>query len=250
MQSGPLGLRGRRAIVLAFVFVALLTSCQSNQRHQPHLHASPYPGSQLWAVVPFYNESGVSIVDTARLADLFTEELQQVHGIDTVPVNRVIQAMRQLNMPAIATGGEAMALIDALNVDGLLVGTVTAYDPYNPPTFGLAVQLFRPQLVEESQVDPHHLSRQPHGELQLGAMQEVRPTAQAAGIFDARSENTRVWIDQYAIGRTPKDSAYGAEMYLVRMELYTKFVSYRLIGELLHAEHSRMQAIAQEIPER
>jgi hypothetical protein len=250
MQSGPLGLRGCRAIVLATLLIAMLTSCQSSKRYEPHLHASPYPGQQLWAVVPFSNESGVSIVDTARLADLFTEELQQVHGIDTMPVNRVILAMRQLNMPVVTTGGDAMSLIEALNVDGLIVGTVTAYDPYNPPTFGLAVQLFRPQLVERSQLDPRGFSRQARGEIELGAMQDVHPAAQAAGIFDARNENTRVWIDQYAMGRTPKDSAYGAEIYLVRMELYTKFVSYRLIGDLLHAEQSRMQAIAQETQRR
>jgi hypothetical protein len=143
-----------------------------------------------------------------------------------------------------------MALIETLNVDGLVVGTVTAYDPYNPPTFGLAVQLFKPQLIERAQLDPRNLTRQSSGEVELGAMHDVSPAAQAAGIFDARNELTRMWIDEYAIGRTPKDSAYGAEIFLVRMELYTKFVSYRLIGQLLASEQARMQAIAQQSDSR
>ncbi|MGH9817836.1 MAG: hypothetical protein ACRD6I_17325 [Candidatus Acidiferrales bacterium] len=227
-----------------------LTGCQSRQRMEPHLHASPYPGTQLWAVAPFLNESGVSIVDTARIADLFTEEVQQVDGIDAVPVNRVILAMRQLNIAAVLSSSDATALIEALNVDGLVVGTVTAYDPYNPPTFGLAVQLFKPNLVPQAQLDPRDLTRQATGDVELGALNDVSPTAQAAGIFDARSERTRMWIDEYAIGRTPKDSAYGAEIFLVRKELYTKFVSYRRIGQLLSAQHARVQALAQETRSR
>jgi len=237
-------------LVLFAILGAAMTGCQSGARMEPRLHASPYPGTQLWAVAPFLNESGVSIIDTARLADVFTEEVQQVHGIDAVPVNRVIYAMRQLNMSAVLTGSDAQALIEALNVDGLVVGTVTAYDPYNPPTFGLAVQLFKPQLIEHTQMNPRDLTRQASGEMELGAMQDASPTAQAAGIFDARNELTRMWIDEYAIGRTPKDSAYGAEIFLVRMELYTKFVSYRLIGQLLSAEYARVQAIAQETRSR
>ncbi len=249
MQSGPLGLRECGA-VFVLAFVLLLAGCDTGARQQPRMHASPYPGQQLWAVVPFLNESGVSVLDTARMADLFTEELQQVEGIDTVPVNRVIQAMRQLNIAAVLTSGDAMAVMEALQVDGLVVGTVTAYDPYNPPTLGLAVQLFRPALMKHAQLDPRDLTRQASGDFELGAMNDVRPAAQAAGIFNARSERTRMWIDEYAIGRTPKDSAYGAEVFLVRMELYTKFVSYRLIGDLLGTERSRMQAIAQETRER
>lgn len=249
MQPGPFGLRRCGALVIVGLLLAF-SGCQSAQRNEPHVHASPYAGIQLWAVAPFMNESGVSIVDTARLADLYTEELQQVHGIDTVPVNRVIYAMRQLNMPAITSGADAVALVELLGVDGLIVGTVTAYDPYNPPTFGLAVQLFKPQLIEKTHLDPRNLTRQASGEVELGAMQDVRPVAQAAGIFSAQDERTRMWIDEYAVGRTPIDSAFGAEVYLVRMELYTKFVSYRLIGDLLASERFRMQAIAQESDSR
>ena len=249
MQSGSLSVRHLAALVCLALMLAL-AGCQSGARFQPQTHASPYPGAQLWAVVPFLNESGVSVIDSARQADLFTEELQQVEGIDTVPVNRVIHAMRQLNLAAVLTGDDAIALIEALQVDGLVVGTITAWDPYNPPTFGLAVQLFRPALLTKSEVDPRDLTRQSSGEIELGAMNDVHPVAQAAGIFDARNERTRIWIDEYAVGRTPIDSPYGAEIYLVRMELYTKFVSYRLIGDLLHAEWSRMQAIAQETQDR
>jgi len=246
MQPGPVGVRRFGARGFAAVLLMLFVGCETNKRYEPYVHRAPYVGSQLWAVAPFMNESGVSIIDPARVADLYTEELQQVEGIDTVPVNRVLAAMRQLNMPSVSSGADAVALIDALGVDGLIVGTVTAYDPYNPPTLGMAVQLFKPALMQTSQIDPRSLTRQASGEVELGAMSEVDAAAQAAGLFDSRNERTRMWIDEYALGRTPMDSAFGAEVYLVRMELYTKFVSYRLIGQLLASERARMQAIAQE----
>ena len=63
--------------------------------------------------------------------------------------------------------------------------------------------------------------------------------AQAAGVFDARNHQTLAWIEAYASGRTEPGEPFGTEVYLMDMELYTQFVSYRLIHDLLGFEQPR-----------
>jgi hypothetical protein len=220
----------------------MLCSCQP-QFKTPTILQAPYETAQLWAVVPFANESGVSAVDTNRVADLFTEQAQQVRGINTVPVNRVLLAMQRMESSAIRSPGDARSLMNVLDVDGLIVGTVTAYDPYRPPKLGLAVELHvRDAESYRYRVDPMELMRSGQGEPAPGELGPVNPVAQAAGVFDAHHHDTLMQLQRYAAGRDEPQSAYGADIYLVRMELYTQFVCHRLIGDLLASEQSRISA--------
>ncbi len=216
----------------------------------PAALSGPYEGSRIWAVVPFANESGVSTVDTNRIGDLFARELEQVVGLNAIPVNRVIFAMRRLELTAVATPYEAMLLLEALDVDAIVVGTVTAYDPYPPPTLGAAVQLYlRPRLDRSSLLDPRALTRAGSGhEVSPGQVGGPRPVAQAAGIFDAANHRTLQWLQEYAAGRSEPEGAFGDEIYLVSMELYTQFVSYRLIHDLLESERFRVTPVADASP--
>jgi hypothetical protein len=204
---------------------------------------APYERTQLWAVVPPINESGSSAVRTDRIADAFTEQTEEVQGINTVAVNRVIMAMRRLGLTSVTTPNDAHAMMNLLGVDGLIVGTVTAYDAYPPMKLGMAVQLFTREQPQTPQIDPVKLTRAPT-ELPPpgapGAMNPLRPGAQAAGIFDASNHQTLMWLNEFASGRSQPKSAYGNDVYLVSMDLYTQFVAYRLMLNLLSAERARL----------
>jgi hypothetical protein len=50
--------------------------------------------------------------------------------------------MRALEFPAVRTPIEAQQLARAMGVDGIVAGTITAYDPYDPPVFGLSLALY------------------------------------------------------------------------------------------------------------
>ncbi len=233
----------------ALLAAALLAAGGCGPRLQrPALLVDLVQPGRVWAVAPFANESGVSAVDTERVADLFTQQLQQVLGVDTVPVNRVILAMRDLRMPAITSAVEARRLLLALEVDVIVVGTVTAYDPYPPPTLGAAVQAFtRHGGVTIASVDSiSEFVRARTGDDEVAMVQRGAPlaSAQAAGIFDASSHQTLSWLESFAKGRTEPGSAYGPDIYLVSMELYTQFVSYRLIHDLLAWEQVRQKPLA------
>lgn len=211
----------------------------------------PYARSQLWAVAPPINESGVSIVQTDRVADLLTEEVQRVPGINAIPVNRVIAAMNQLNITAVHSVGDARALMGLLGLDGILVGTVTAYDPYRPPKLGMALELhvFTPHR-RRYWGDPNDLVRSPTGEPSANANITPNPVAQVAGIFDAEHTETQQLLESYANHHPIPENAYGDDIYLVRMDLYTQFVCHQLINELLRTEQARIGAMTSAEPSR
>ena len=76
-----------------------------------------------------------------------------------------------------------------------------------------------------------------------------KPTAQASGVFDAKNHHTLAQLAEYASGRTLPDSAFGADAYLMTMELYTQFVCYRLIHDLLEDQRIRQMPVAIPGPE-
>lgn len=242
--------RAEAFFALSLLLTAAICGC-GPKLVQPVELRSPYPQRQVWAVVPFSNESGISIVDPYRMADLCAAQAQQVYGIDTLPVNRVIAAMQQCDLPAVTSAADAMMLMNVLNIDGLIVGTVTAYDPYPPPTLGIAAELHvRSARDRWSGLDPQTIVRDPRGEAAAGELGPQNPIAQAAGVFDARNNQTLLWLNDFATGRTIPDSAYGKDIYLVNMELYTQFVCYRVLHDLLAIEQARLHPAATKTTKR
>ena len=211
----------------------------------PATLSSPIEHTRLWAVVPFANESGVSTVNSFRVADAFTQQLEQVRGIQMVAVNRVVNAMRVAQIEAVKSPADALRLMETLNVDGLVVGTITAYDPYPPPTLGMAVQVFgRWTRSDGARLDPQALVRAPSDTTtSMGDLGAPLAIAQASGVFDSRNNATLALLRKFAEGRTVPDSPFGTEVYLMDIELYTQFVSYWLIHDLLAFERSGLSPV-------
>ena len=78
-----------------------------------------------------------------------------------------------------------------------------------------------------------------------GSGQVAQAMAQAAGIWDASNHRTLAALQGYAKGRTRLNSAYGPDLHLVDMDLYTQFVAHQLVSNLLRDEHSRLVATPQ-----
>ncbi len=231
--------------LLVIVLLTMLTGC-GQRLTDPVILEAPYLRDQLWGVVPPVNESGATVVDTAAVADALAQEAQEVRGIDTIPVNRVIRTMRQLGLDAVTSHGDALTLMNVLKLDGLAVASVTAYDPYRPLRLGMAVQLYSRPQDEAYGLDPRDLTRSTGAKAALGELGPPRPVAQAAGVFDASNHQTLKWLRDYAKGRNEPASAYGEDVYLVSMELYTHFVCYRLLHDLLEQERVRLTPVAKK----
>ena len=225
------------------VLAAPLAGCQ--RLVEPATLTSPHLREQLWAVMPPANESGVSIVETDRIADMFAREMQQVMGINVIPVNRVLKTMRDLKMDRVETAGDARVLLNALQADGLIIGSVTAWDPYPPMTLGLAIELYAGERINRMHaLDTIALTRSATAHAAPGMFSSGEPVTQVAGMFDASNHNTIARLERYATGRNVPDSAYGKDIYLVSMDLYTRFVSFCLLEELLQREQRRLELAA------
>jgi hypothetical protein len=223
------------------VAAAVLCGCSGQEKLKPPTPlGSPYDRPQLWAIAPFANESGVSIVMSDRVADQFAEQVENIDGVSAVPVNRVLTAMQRLKMRSIQSPADVTSLMNVLGVDGLIIGTVTAYDPYPPPKFGAAVQLWRREAQLTAMLDPVELSRAGADRASMGTLPSQEPAAQTSGIFDAANHQTLVWLDEFATGRAEPNSPYGKRIYQVNMELYTQFAAYRLLRDLLEIERARL----------
>lgn len=224
----------------ALLLLAPIASCSSKPKLvEPAVLLAPYEGTQIWAVAPFTNESGVSIADGALLADAFIAQAEQVNGLETLPLNRTLAAMRTLGLRSIQTPAEARTVLNTLGADGLVVGTITAWDPYPPLKLGAAVALFTRDGVRQIG-SPRDITLNPRGDELIESSDDSVTTA--SGVFDASNHRTLAWVRDFATGRNALDSAYGPDIYIASMSSYTEFVSYALIHDLLVREGAKVAA--------
>jgi hypothetical protein len=225
-----------RSIALLALGSLLLAGCAEAKKPYGVEGQLSVPGHrrQSWAVAPAINLSGQGHVDPLLQADLVYQELQQVHGLTVVPVNRVAEVYASMRIERVETAQEAALVCDFLGVDGLIVPTITVYDPYDPPKLGASLQLFTrpPSQGGTEGVDPRELSRAaaPQPGPQMPGTSGVK---QAVGIFDATNGSVRAALYRYASGRNDPESPMGSREYLVSMDRYCGFVYHELICDLL-----------------
>ncbi|MSR41421.1 MAG: hypothetical protein EXS10_05915 [Phycisphaerales bacterium] len=240
-QSNRFALRTIKALAALALVVGGATGCSPVRLSNPVILQSPYPEERVWAVVPFGNESGVSIVDGAAVADRFVEEAEGVDGLRCLPVNRTIAAMKSLGMTGVFDRQQASTLMRTLQADGLVLGTVTTYDPYKPLRLGIAVELISGSPEDNRRpIDLRELTMptsESFGTEGTGARVAM---AQASRLFDARGHDTMAELDVYTMGRTEQDGSFGNRAYETRMDLFARFASYVLIRDLLHQEGYRI----------
>lgn len=104
---------------------------------------NPVAGLETVAVIPFFNLSQERTVDGREFALAYYAELQKVPGFEVLPVGVAERAMVE-NGLSMNGPGDAVHLAEILDVDAVVVGAVTDYDPYNP-RLGLKVAWYSPR---------------------------------------------------------------------------------------------------------
>ncbi len=104
---------------------------------------NPVVGLETVAVAPFFNLSQERTVDGREFALDYYAELQKVPGFEVLPVGVAERAMVE-NGITLTGPNDAVRLAQILDVDAVVVGAVTDYDPYNP-RIGLKVAWYSPQ---------------------------------------------------------------------------------------------------------
>ena len=212
---------------------------------------SPYSittGEVLLAVAPLRNESGTGLVDTLAMTDRLVQKLDEVTGITCLPTNRSLQAMRALGMEFVSSPSDAKKLGRALGVDGLVVGTVTAYDPYDPPKLGLTLAIFgsdgRLAGNRASGADP--IAMQSAGSevgMNAGLFRD-QPLTVVSEMLDGRDQGVQMNVRRYAEGRTEQATALGWRGFMANMDLYSQFASWWSVYRLMSEERLRVSRTA------
>ena len=241
-----------RSVIVSCAWLLLAAAAMSSpggcaEKEPPYgteyIRRLPANGRAVWAVAPAINLSGQREVDPLLQADLVYDQVQQVRGLTVVPVNRVVEVYAALGIQQVNSAEQAALVCDLLGCDALLVPTVTAYDPYNPPKLGASLHLFlKPgSYARPANVDPRELARaaSPPADQSLPGAAADAPFVQAVGVFDAANGSVREALAGYAAGRNDPAGPMAAKEYLLSMDRYCGFVYQSLTGDLLRTMRRR-----------
>lgn len=243
--------RGPLAILIsALPLLWLGQGCGSSGKERldpPRVSVAPYDtsrGEALWAIVPLRNESGTTLVDVLDVSDKVMGAAAQVRGVRALPVNRTLAAMRALRMSELSTPEDARRLAAEMGVDAILVGSVTAWDPYRP-TIGLALALYqRPGALATPTADladVRNLRLAPTDYRYFPrSAQADAPASVVAEYFDGQNHQVLMDVRQYAQGRHDPTSALGWRRYTKSMPLFTEFAAHSTVERLIEHEWIRL----------
>lgn len=234
-------------IVRVLILAAALAGCAKPGLVPPRTLVAPYDtalGEPIWAVVPLRNESGTSLLDTGRVSDAVVAAVAQTAGLKSVPLNRTMAAMRALSMDRVESPAELRQLAEAMGVDGIIVGSITEYDPYTPK-LGLSLALYaRPGALASAggvRVDPRELTYQPTDyDYFEGAAFDDEPVGIVSDYLDGKNHQVQLDLKAYAEGRHEPGTALEWRRYLAIMDLYTEFAAWHTVSRLLDHEWIRL----------
>lgn len=237
--------RSLRVGLLGGALGALAAGCESGPKDPPLVKpattVSPYlttQGVRVWAVAPLINESGTTLADALGVSDKLVAALQEVRGISCLPLNRTLEYLSAAEMQGVSTPADAAQLAEALGVDGVIVGTITAYNPYDPPTLGLSLVLYQRSGTRASTLDVRRLAESPTAP--ATSSYRTAPSASVSLHLDGRNHEVLAAVQEYALGRTDERFPLGWRRYLASMDLFTQFATHHAVDRLLAGERERM----------
>lgn len=211
---------------------------------------NPYRESKSLAIAVFVNQSGSDTLDMVEVTRRFYIELQRIEGLEVMPVQRVVQEMYSQGIDVVDTPEKAVALASELGVDGMIVGAITEYDPYNPPRVGVIIQLYASRSRLETGQDTSSQTRDTSGmnpgeivrkgqPFEMVGDESVKPVQMVVRIFDADKLEVIKRLKSYARSRAGAEKPLSWERYKTSRE-YLGFVAHESICELLAKEWDRL----------
>lgn len=232
-----------------------LGGCHSQHKAEvltaPRTLTTPYDtinGEVLWAVVPLRNESGTSQIEPLVMSDHLIGAIEEAQGLRCLPLDRTLAAMQALKLQRVRTPAEARSLAQTLGVDGIVVGSITAYDPYTP-MIGMSLALYaRPGAGGMSQeqakaFNPRELQHSTTDDAQVSNVWGDRPLAVWSERLDAKNHQVLMDVRAFGEGRSSQRSALGWKRYTASADLFAQFAMYRGVDGLLQQEWTRVAKV-------
>ena len=158
-------------------------------------------------VLPFTQEDGVQ-VDCQMVRDAFVAELQKLRRFEVVPLPMNAQEDDVLNKSLHHGRLSTDAMVRLCNrytLDGVLVGSVTNWRPYQPPQLGM-----RTQLISV------------HSGATVWAIDAMYDTNDQATVSDLRHYTETSQNDD--------GNLHGWQINLLAPKKFTNYVAYRFVG--------------------
>ncbi|MBS0191892.1 MAG: hypothetical protein U0573_12900 [Phycisphaerales bacterium] len=241
-------LPGFVGFLLAVLIGLPLTGCATKpELDAPRVTIAPYDrsgGDVLWALAPLRNESATTVVDPLAMSDRVVEAIEQVQGVRCLPMNRTLETMRAIKMPMVRSPADAQRLGDAMGVDAIVVGAITAYDPYDPK-IGLALSLIPRTSAMNGMASPSTTTLNSRA-VQSSPVEIApstplgEPVSSVSELYDGKNQGVQMDVREYAEGRADKQSAAGWRRYLRSADLFAEFVAYRTVDQLVQSETLRL----------
>ncbi len=233
-----------RFVVVALIATPLMAGGCYEKRIPKTTLTNPYGRQMTIAIAPVLNYSGNPDLDPVKVTDILYSEMQQVDGFSVVPVNRMLAQMVRDNIVMIETPQQALKLASALGADAIVVAAITEYNPFYPPIVGIAAQIYG--LEQEAagptmKIDPVAMERQATPlKVSVDIAPQFWPKNQVQRIYNSRDKAMAHLVEEFAEDRGTAGSPYKWEVYLRSQEYYLRFVSFKLIEELLDKELRRI----------
>lgn len=245
-----------QVLLITAVLTLTLTGCNTSRSSEELVGTlRPYESRRVWAIVPLRNESGSLHANGLGVADQLASQFEMSSNVDVLPVNRTLAAMDFLQMKSgPSSPAQVRQLMRSLNCDGIIVGSITAYDPYDPPKLGLALELY----VDETSGggDVTDMRALVGASTSMSAAQpklnEQKPASLTSAYFDAADGEVRQLLEAYASDRGPRDEREATtHLHRINMDLFSRFVSHVMSRRLLRAElHRVQQPVLASVPDR
>jgi hypothetical protein len=209
---------------------------------------NPFHDIKKVAITPFATDQAMQSVPLERsltYSEALASELAQFPGFE------VFRAYRQASEPkpqsgydsatAKVTGAESQSYVKDLDVDAVIIGSITEYDPYTP-RIGVTLTLIRTRQPDSTRrfADLELLAQRGKPlvvtEPETGEVLAIR----VERIFDSRQDAVKNALARYAATRASNGSPAGADQYRWESN-YIQFVSNAMIRELLKTatEHDK-----------
>ncbi len=215
---------------------------------------SPYDDVHTFAIAPAINLSGTQEFDPLTVSDTLFAEMQQVQGLNVLPLNKTLLAMQRLGVRNIDDPRIAQQLATMMGVDGLVIPAVTAYNPYNPPTIGMILQIYTPveslgtaKAPADAPVKIKTESLPPNStDVAVAEMTDrppqplSQPVAQVNAVFNSTNQTVLHELQSFSRGRTEYESALQDQKFIVDADSYLRFVCHAMVQRLMDVERTRL----------
>ncbi len=139
----------RRSTIQTIILILPLlawTGCGAlipETRHRDVIH-NPFPQLKRVAILPFFNQSSEPTVNGDQVAESYYAALQAIPGFEVLPVGVAKAQWMQYSMAngEPRSGRDFQQLAKQMNVEALVVGSVTDFDPYYPPRMAMTVHWY------------------------------------------------------------------------------------------------------------